>query len=190
MIASTIVMGSRTLLLMSGLLVVACRAPSRPETQTWIPLPAEATDAAHTPETPAPSVATAFAHLRDGTSVRIEIDGRVDADDLAKLGLAAAIERLDAVPLPVSLPAPDLSCDTDADCGILHVSLEGEQQCCWNPCGYAPHHAGNVEWIAAVEAACKPDAHLRPHCGGAFACPGLILRSVCRSSTCVLETQG
>ena len=89
----------------------------------------------------------------------------------------------------LKLPVLDASCQVDADCGILARALEGEQQCCSNPCGYAPHHAGNLAWIAAVEAACEPGADARSHCPVAFACPGQLLGSPCVDGQCVLEAQ-
>ncbi len=101
-----------------------------------VPTPAPTSPSAALPSAALPSAASpAAASAADSTS------------SASSTAAAASGTRPDR-----ALPPHHDRCETDADCAVIHLHLEGKYACC-HGCGTTT--AGTSGWVAAVQRACR-----------------------------------
>ena len=87
----------------------------------------------------------------------------------------------EAPPEPPVLPAVEDHCQTDSDCSVTDLQLEGEHICCQG-CGLAT--AGRVAWVEQVQKDCQAYIAVRNTCLP-LACPAGPTRAACVEGRCV-----
>ena len=81
-----------------------------------------------------------------------------------------------------ALPAIDVTCTTDGDCGVTDRQLDGDQRCCQGCGATTPARAA---WIRRVDEICTASSDWMARCAP-LACPVGVTRAVCRDAHCVL----